>query len=363
MIVKKIELENFRNYRNLCEEFHSQVNIFLGENAQGKTNLLEAIYLTSAGKSFRTGREKDLIHFDADFCRVFIAYQRDGEGEVSIAVNRDGKRIGKVNGIRIEKTSQILDNVLAVIFSPEDLKIVKEDPEKRRRFMDRELCQLKISYYRNLNRYNKVLQQRNAYLKEENLEEAVLSVWDEHLYKYGKELVHEREEFIRRLNDISCEIHQGITEGSEEREKLEIRYVPNISSQEDYKLAISQALETDRFRGNTSRGPHRDDFEVFINDINVRNFGSQGQQRTAALSIKLAEIALIREDKAESPILLLDDVFSELDSTRQRYLIDYLEGLQIFITAADISQSVLGSFPKGKTFFIEAGEIVDVQER
>ncbi|MGI6257160.1 MAG: DNA replication/repair protein RecF [Anaerovoracaceae bacterium] len=360
MIIKNIKLENFRNYRELDIDFHPQVNLFLGENAQGKTNLLEGIYITSIGKSFRTTKDKELIYFDEEFCRVVVSYQGEVEGEVSIAIGRDGKRLGKINGIKIEKTSQLMDHVLAVIFSPEDLKIVKEDPEKRRRFIDRELCQLKLSYYRNLNRYNKVLLQRNAYLKEEEIKEGALFVWDEHLIQYGQKLVEDRDEFVKKLDVISRDIHQGITEGVE---KLTIRYAPSIHVAEDYRKALSEGLETDKMRGNTSRGPHRDDFEVFIDGKNVRSFGSQGQQRTAALSIKLAEIQLIREEKAESPILLLDDVFSELDSSRQRYLIDYLEGLQIFITGADISPEVISSFPKGKTFFIQGGKIMDVEER
>lgn len=360
MIIKNIKLENFRNYRELDIDFHPQVNLFLGENAQGKTNLLEAIYFTSIGKSFRTTKDRDLIYFDEEFCRVAVSYERDVEGDISIAIGRDGKRVGRVNGIKIEKTSQLMDHVLAVIFSPEDLKIVKEDPDRRRRFIDRELCQLKLSYYRNLNRYNKVLLQRNAYLKEEEIKESALEIWDEHLYMYGEKLIQDRDEFIKKLDVISRDIHQGITEGGEE---LIVKYAPNIHPGEDYASAISESLDTDRMRGNTARGPHRDDFEVFIDGKNVRNFGSQGQQRTAALSIKLAEIALIREEKKESPILLLDDVFSELDSSRQRYLIDYLEGLQIFITGADISPQVIKSFPKGKTFFIEGGEIRGVEER
>ncbi len=360
MFIKNIKLENFRNYRELNCDFHPQVNIFLGQNAQGKTNLLEAIYFTSIGKSFRTLKDKELIYFDEEFCRVSVDYEREGEENISIAVNRDGKRLGKVNGIKIEKTSQLMDNLLTVIFSPEDLKIVKEDPEKRRRFVDGELCQLKISYYRNLNRYNKVLLQRNAYLKEENIDEGALAIWDEHLLQYGQKIIEDRDKFIKKLDVISRDIHQGITEGGE---KLEIMYAPSISLEDDYRDTIKESLENDRLRGNTSRGPHRDDFEVFIDGVNVRSFGSQGQQRTAALSIKLAEIALIREEKGENPILLLDDVFSELDSSRQRYLIDYLEDLQIFITAADISQSVIDSFPKGKTFFIEEGKIVEEKKR
>ena len=197
-------------------------------------------------------------------------------------------------------------------------------------------------------------------MKEKKIKEGALFIWDEYLIQYGQKLVEERDEFVKKLDVISRDIHQGITEGVEE---LKVRYAPSIHVGEDYRKALREALETDKMRGNTSRGPHRDDFEVFIDGKNVRSFGSQGQQRTAALSIKLAEIQLIREEKAQSPILLLDDVFSELDSSRQRYLIDYLEGLQIFITGADISSEVIGSFPRGKTFFIQGGKIMDVKER
>ncbi|MEG0156104.1 MAG: DNA replication/repair protein RecF [Anaerovoracaceae bacterium] len=354
MYIKRIILEKFRNYDHADISFDPRVNIFLGDNAQGKTNLLESIYLTSTGKSFRTTKEKELIKFNEEFCRIRLAYFREEDGSIDIAINRNGKKLGKVNGIKIEKNAEILDNVLAVIFSPEDLKIVKEEPEKRRKFIDRELSQLKLSYYRNLNVYQKVLNQRNVYLKEKNIDLFALSVWDEKLAEYGKRLIEDRAWFIQKLDKISKKIHWRITEGKEE---LQLTYAPSISSNEDFLAILLEGQEKDRYHGNTAKGPHKDDFEVSINGINARKFGSQGQLRTAALSLKMAEIELIKEEKNEFPILLLDDVLSELDYKRQRMLIHSFKEVQLFITTAEISDMLLESLPGGKKIFIQEGRI------
>lgn len=277
-----------------------------------------------------------------------------------MAISKEGKKAGKIEGRKIEKTSELLDNIIAVIFSPEDLKIVKEDPEKRRVFINRELSQLKPSYLNCLKQYNRILVQRNAYLKENENEQNGLFVWDEKLIEYGNVLMKERDEFIKKISDISGNIHNNITNG---KENLTVKYRPNIKSDgSNQKDAIRNALQdntaNDFLNGNTGKGPHKDDFEIIINNINARNFGSQGQQRTAALSLKLAEIELLKEEKEDTPVLLLDDVMSELDNERQKYLIEALDGVQLFITAAGLADDLKRTLKNGKSIKIENGKVV-----
>lgn len=360
MYIKKIKLENYRNYKEADISFDEKVNIILGENAQGKTNLLESIYMSSMGKSFRTSKDKEVVKFDGDMCRIRAEYFKyDDIGSVEIAISKEGKKAIKVDGVNVKKMSQLMENILTVIFSPEDLKIIKEEPGKRRSFIDRELCQLKISYYSNLSNYKKILIQRNTYLKERDIEKFVLDVWDMQLASYGAKIIKERKEFIKKLNEISKDIHSNITNG---REKIEIRYVSNIPVEDDVKKieenflnALKKSESNDIYMRNTSRGPHKDDLKVLINNIDARKFGSQGQQRTAALSLKLAEINLIKEEKEESPILLLDDVMSELDNERQKFLVNSLNDVQIFLTTTELNEEVRKSLPEGKIINIKKG--------
>ena len=212
MLIKSIKLKNFRNYDNLELDFNSKVNFILGQNAQGKTNLLESIYITSIGKSFRTNRDAEMIGFNKEFARVQAEFYKDGyETSVEIIIDRSGKKFVKLDGVKIKKASQLLKNVYIVIFSPEDLKLVKEEPEKRRKFIDRELCQIKPSYYDNLSNYKKALIQRNTYLKEKETEPSILDIWDIQLAKYGSKVMLGRKEFIEKLNLISSKIHHNIT--------------------------------------------------------------------------------------------------------------------------------------------------------
>lgn len=388
MYIKDIELQNFRNYEALTAEFSPRVNVFYGENAQGKTNLLEGIYLTSMGKSFRTNRDRDMIRFGEDFFRVKVtsaAEKKPGmldaamsllsppsdkpgsdepeleEKVVELAVNKEGKKGIKVDGFKADKLAQLFKNIYIVIFSPEDLKIVKGEPEKRRRFIDRELSQITPYYYQVLDRYKRVLMQRNMYLKNKDANEAVLDVWDRQLSEYGGRITSYRNTFVRKLDRISSEIHSGITAG---REELRLFYEPNIpvsGDHEDIQMDFYRDLKNSRDRDlknkTTSRGPHKDDLKLQIGDMDIRKFGSQGQQRTAALSLKLSEIRLIKEETGEYPILLLDDVLSELDQSRQQYLISSLENVQIFITATEISQKLEESLKNIKYFRIKDGAI------
>lgn len=359
MYIKEIELKDFRNYENLNVSFSSNVNIFLGNNAQGKTNLLEGIYLNAMAKSFKTTRDKDLIRFEEEFCKIKTsAIIDDEEHTTEIVITKDGKKGIKLDGVKIKKTSQLLERIFIIIFSPEDLKIVKDEPEKRRKFIDRELCQIKPGYYSDLSNYKKVLKQRNSYLKENNIENSILDIWDYELAKYGSKVITRRKDFIDKINIISRDIYDKISGGLE---KLELKYEPSVDFEENlqqnfYELLVAGRNDDIRNR-TTGRGPHKDDLKISGDGIDFRKFGSQGQQRTAALSLKLSEIKLIEEETGEKPILLLDDVLSELDNNRQSYLINSLGGNQLFITTTDISGMVAKSLPEGKVFKIKSGKV------
>ncbi|MBQ3611996.1 MAG: DNA replication/repair protein RecF [Firmicutes bacterium] len=359
MYIKEIELKDFRNYKELRTSFSKNVNIFLGNNAQGKTNLLEGIYLNAMAKSFKTTKDKELIRFGEEFCKIkTIAFFDDDEHSTEIVINKEGKKGVKLDGVKINRTSELLERIFIIIFSPEDLKIVKDEPEKRRKFIDRELCQIKPGYYNDLNNYKRVLKQRNTYLKEERIETSILDIWDHELARYGSKVIARRNEFIKRINEISKEIHKNISGG---KENLELNYEPNISFsadlENDFYEIISSTRNDDIRNRTTGRGPHKDDLKISADGIDLRKYGSQGQQRTAALSLKLSEIKLIEEEMGEKPILLLDDVLSELDNDRQNFLIHSLGGNQLFITTTDISGKVARQLPEGKVFKITSGQI------
>lgn len=353
MQINQLRLKDFRNYKSLDISFHSKVNIFLGNNAQGKTNLLEALYITSLGKSFRTGRDFEMIRFEMPFFRVEVdAIKEDEPLLIDIAVSQEKKGI-KIDGLKASKTSDLLEHLYTVIFSPEDLKIVKDEPEKRRRFIDREISQLKPSYYQNLSNYKKALLQRNSLLKDCNLNEDNLNVWDESLAYYGHKIIGEREAFISKLDTISRQLHKEITEG---KESLEVIYEKDCSG--DLLETLTRNHRRDKMRGTTCAGPHRDDLKILVNGIDIRPYGSQGQQRTAALSLKLSELQLIKEETGEEGILLLDDVLSELDAQRQEYLIKSLGAVQLFITATELSKEVRMSLPGGNLYIVSEGSVV-----
>ena len=362
MYIKNIELHNFRNYGDLELEFHPNVNLILGNNAQGKTNLLESIYVCSMGKSFRTSKDSEMILFGEDFGRVRVEAQRDYyDTSVELIFTRDSKKSAKVDGVKIKKSSQLLENLYMVIFSPEDLRIVKDEPEKRRKFIDRELCQLRPKYYEDLSNYKKVLLQRNAYLKEYDVDPSVMDLWDMQLARYGASIMIMRADFIKKLDKISRGIHGAITNGGE---NLQLKYVPNVELaptlselEERYYHILRSSFENDLRQRTTTKGPHKDDLEFFIDGISVRNFGSQGQQRTSALSIKLAELSLIKEETGEEAILLLDDVMSELDLQRQEFLVKSLAEIQMFITTTEIPEKLKETLPEGKTFYVTSGSV------
>lgn len=364
MYIQQIQLKNFRNYIDQVVHFHDKVNIIIGNNAQGKTNLLEAVYMTAFAKSFRTNRDQDMILFDEENAVIKSIAQKDySDLSVDIFLSKNIKKMIKLNGIKLKKNVDILNNIYIVVFSPEDLRIVKDGPEKRRNFINRELCQIKPIYYHNLYKYSKVLTQRNAFLKNYKYEEdtQMLSVWNQEIGHYGLNLIKERSIFIEKLNKISSHIHSKVTDG---REKLELSYETNVKIGENnadnkliYENALKKSEKKDFLRGNTSIGPHKDDIYISINGQDVRHFGSQGQQRTASLSLKLAEIQLIYEETGEMPILLLDDVLSELDENRQKFLINYLKDMQVFITTTEISDFLKKNLPQNHIYKVNKGNV------
>ena len=359
MFLKSIELKNFRNYKNLNLNFDKKTNLILGNNAQGKTNLLESIYYTSMGRSFKPVKDRDVINFDEEISIIKAnAHKYEDDLDISIILRKNGDKEVKKDGIKLKKISELCDNMLVVMFSPEDLKIVKEEPEKRRKFIDRELSLISPIYLDNLNNYKKTLFQRNNYLKEEKIDEILMDVIDKQLVKYGYQVIKYRNKFIEKLQKYVERIHSGITSGKEE---IKLVYKPSVipKSEEEFEKILKEDFCKDKKNAVTSRGPHRDDIEFLINKIDVRRYGSQGQQRTCALSVRLAELSLIEEETGESAILLLDDVMSELDLNRQEYLIKTLENNQIFITATELSNDIIARLKGVNKIYIKNGKVIE----
>ncbi|MBP1744271.1 MAG: replication and repair protein RecF [Firmicutes bacterium] len=334
MYVKYLRLKNYRNYDELDIELNSKVNVFIGDNAQGKTNILESIYFCSIGKSHRTSKDKELIRWDQREASmsVYVAKERLDK-KIDISIFREGKKSMTINTIKVSKVSDLIGTLNVVMFSPEDLKIVKESPSHRRRFMDIELCKLNKKYYYNLVQYNKVLDERNSALKKwRQINDDILDIYDEQIAGYGRYIVSERQKLIDKLNEKGSQIHRDITSGNEE---IRFKYV--TCGAEDIGKKLRENREKDFERKTTSTGPHRDDFDISINGIDTRSYGSQGQQRTSVLTIKFATIEIIREMTGEYPVLLLDDVLSELDINRQKYILNSINSIQTIITCTGIS--------------------------
>ena len=367
MFIKELKLKNFRNYSDLSIDFDERVNLITGQNAQGKTNLIESLYISSMGRSFRTSRDSEMIRFGEDMSYVKVTAEKeftDTKVEIVLrsgAGSTSGKAVKK-DGNNVRKTAELIENIIIVIFSPDDLRIVKDEPEKRRKFIDRELSQIKPAYFDAFMKYRRALMERNSYLKNDSIDESMLDIWDDGLIRYGAVIMRYRDDFIRELSDISGNIHYNITNG---KERVTIKYDPDIDLASDVKVQeefierqLAASRDTDIRRRTTTRGPHKDDISFMIDDINVRNYGSQGQQRTSALSLKLAELEIIKKETGENAVLLLDDVMSELDEERREYLIRALSENQIFITTTDIDESLMRAYPDAKVIRIENGKVV-----
>ena len=334
MWIKKIKINNFRNYEKEEINLEKNINIFYGQNAQGKTNIIEAIFLCSLGKSFRAKKDNEMIKLNEQNAMVEIEYEKsDRDGKIKIEIGN--KKNIYLNGIKIKKLSELLGNLNIVIFTPDDINILKGGPQNRRRFLDIMISQLRPNYMHILSLYLKTIEQRNKYLrqiKEEHKDENLLEIWDEKLAEYALKIYEYRKEFIEKIIKKINIIHKNITNGEEQ---IELEYITECNSKEKYLKLLKERRKLDIIKGFTTKGIHRDDFMIYINKKDIKIFGSQGQNRTAMLSLKLAELQVIYDEIGEYPILLLDDFMSELDRTRRKNFLENIEGTQVIITGTE----------------------------
>lgn len=359
MYAESLELKNFRNYEELQMHFSPGTNVIYGDNAQGKTNILEAVCMLATTKSHRGSRDMEMIRFGQNESHLRLYYSRNQVShKIDMHLRRSGKKGAAVDGLPVRRAADIYGRVNLVLFSPEDLNIIKHGPGDRRRFMDSELSQLDHVYISSLTAYNKVLEQRNALLKEIPFRrelEGTLDIWDEQLVRHGIPLIRERRKFIEKLNPVVAVIHADLTGG---KEKISLSYEPDVT-EDNFAEKITANRERDLRMKTTTAGPHRDDFLVKIGDIDIRHYGSQGQQRSAALSLKLSEIDLLKEITGDSPLLLLDDVLSELDSGRQKMLLSNMKNVQTFITCTGMDDLIVNKFQVDSAFHIVDGHVAD----
>lgn len=357
MILNSVELSNFRNYNSLHIEFDKGTNILYGDNAQGKTNILESIYVSGTSKSHKGSKDKDMIKFgmDESHIRTFVE-KKELDYQIDIHIKKKHSKGVAINKMPIKKASELFGVLNIVFFSPEDLNIIKNGPSERRRFIDSELCQLDKVYLYNLTKYNRVLNQRNKLLKDIQFKPELmdtLSIWDIQLIDIGRKIILARMNFIKKLNKIVYKIHKKI---SGEKEELILRYEPDIMADE-FETRLLYFRDRDLKFGQTTLGPHRDDLSFHIHDMDIRKFGSQGQQKTSALSLKLSEIELVKESIKETPVLLLDDVLSELDSSRQNFLLNSIHDIQTIITCTGLDEFVKNRFQINKVFQVKEGQV------
>ena len=352
-------MKNIRNYESLSITFDPGTNVFYGDNAQGKTNILEAVYLCGTSKSHRGSRDSEIIRFGEDEGHIRMKLHRDGvQRRIDMHLRKNKAKGVAIDGVPIRKAAELLGLAGMVFFSPEDLDIIKRGPGERRRFMDALISQTDRCYLHQLSSYQKVLLQRNKLLKEIPLNRKLagtLDVWDEQLIRYGIGLIESREKLIEKLNRVASEIHSNLTGG---KETIRIVYEPNTTADRFAENAAAARERDLRFRQSTV-GPHRDDFRVMTDSIDIRRFGSQGQQRSAALSLKLSEIPMIEENTGHTPVLLLDDVLSELDENRQNYLLSGIGDIQTMITCTGMDEFVEHKFPINRVFHVTDGSITD----
>lgn len=366
MHVNKLRLINYRNYDSLNIDINKKTNIFIGKNAQGKTNLLESIYLCATGKSFRTNRDREIINFNKDQAYVGADITVGNFNKfIEVKMERGKTKTIRVNKTELKNYKELYSGLNVVVFSPEDLSLVKGGPQERRDFLNTEISQLKPVYNYNISRYRKVLFQRNNMLKTSKFKKditSILDIFDLQLVKLGTEIILERNKYILELSKISNKTHKNITL---DKEELDLNYISNVDimpvkkdMERKYLNDLKNNMENDLRIGSTGIGPHRDDIGMRINGNDLKTYGSQGQQRTVVLSIKLSEVELIKKERGIYPVLLLDDVFSELDEERRKYLIRSFKDMQTLITVTDaIDIEELDNLEK-TLFYIDNGKIV-----
>lgn len=352
-----MKLKNFRNYELLSLGFDKSTNIFYGDNAQGKTNILEAVYLSGTTKSHRGTKDKDMIQFGANESHIETIVEKNGiKYQIDMHLKKNSPKGIAINKIPIRKASELFGIINIVFFSPEDLNIIKNGPGERRRFIDLELSQLDKVYLNNLSNYNRIVNQRNHLLKEIDYNKGALEtldIWDIQLIQYGNKIIERRQKFIEEINKIISNIHKKLTGN---REDIKIVYEPSNGAL-SFEQALLKNKEKDLRIKSTSVGPHRDDIAFLVSDIDIRKYGSQGQQRTAALSLKLSEIELVKQSIHDTPVLLLDDVLSELDKHRQNYLLDSIHDIQTLITCTGVDEFVNHRFSINKVFHVQNGQV------
>ena len=359
--IEELRLRDYRNYASCALAPCEGVTVLLGDNGQGKTNLLEAVYLTCTGRSHRTRQDRDLVRWGAEMADVQIRTQRrDGSHEVELRLPLAGRRHILVSGQEASRSGELMGHVTGVLFSPEDLRTVKDGPAERRRFVDMALAQLRPAYYYAMQRYNRALKQRNELLRAAAVQPALMATldsWDEQLAVSGAELMRQRREYVARLSKAAGETHRDIAGG---REDLSVVYRPSVDGEDARACmeALFAAREGDVRRMTTSVGPHRDDVALMVDGRDVRAFGSQGQQRTAALSMRLAELGVMREELGEWPVLMLDDVMSELDPGRRCRLLEHLSGIQTLVTCTD-TDDLAGAQP-GAVYRVSGASIAQL---
>ena len=372
MYIESLQVKNYRNYENQQMDFENKVNVILGENAQGKTNIMESIYVLAMAKSHRTSNDKDLIRWDEEYAKIEgRVKKRTTSIPIEILISKKGKK-AKVNHMEQQKLSQYVGNMNVVMFAPEDLNLVKGSPQLRRRFLDMEIGQVSPLYLHDYSQYQKILQQRNHFLKmlqvkkQGNLD--MLEVLTDQFIEYAVKILEKRFQFLALLQNWAEPIHKGI---SRDLETLQIKYKPSADVSESMSLSKMVEVYKEKFdkikqreidRGVTLFGPHRDDLLFFVNGRDVQTFGSQGQQRTAALSLKLAEIELIHSEIGEYPILLLDDVLSELDDYRQSHLLNTIQGkVQTFVTTTSVEGIDHATLNEAATFTVVQGKMKQIR--
>ena len=362
MVIKSIELADYRNYNSLKLQFDRGTNILYGDNAQGKTNILEAIFVAATTKSHKGSKDREIIHFDKEEAHIRTYLEKEGvETRVDMHLRSSKSKGIAVDGQKLKKAADLLGICNVVFFSPEDLGIIKNGPSERRRLVGMELCQLDSFYLYNLNHYNKIVNQRNRLLKDMYMNpdlKETLSIWDMQLVSFGSKLIERRSLFVDQLNEIIYDIHRKL---SGDKEELKIKYEPDVEIDE-FEKKLKYGQERDIKSKMTSVGPHRDDFSFMVGNIDIRKFGSQGQQRTAALSLKLSEIELVKKITKDTPVLLLDDVLSELDSNRQNYLLNSIGDIQTIITCTGLEEFVNNRFEINRVFKVSEGNVTCMNE-
>lgn len=357
MYVQSLELKNYRNYEDLSVHFSTGTNLFYGDNAQGKTNILESIYLCGTTKSHRGSKDKELIRFGEEEAHIrLMLIKRDVPHRIDLHLKKKKTKGIAIDGVPIRKSSDLLGMLHIIFFSPEDLSIIKNGPGERRRFLDMELCQLQKVYMHHLSQYNRVLRQRNQLLTQIAFRPDLmdtLDVWDIQLVQHGSKVIEKRKEFVEELNEIIRKIHTKLTGGKEE---ILVLY-ENQVDKNDFLSGLQSRRTVDLKYRSTGIGPHRDDLKIMVNGIDVRTYGSQGQQRTAALSLKLAEIELVKQKIGDDPVLLLDDVLSELDSNRKSYLLESIQNIQTFVTCTGLEEFVNRELAIDQRFYVKNGSI------